>query len=221
MKTLNPFLPTSGNPAIVPSQLTRAGGTLYLVNQSNANYLIDFQNGNTATLLAQHARPYKLRFPLNSFVVSVQSLILAAPVQNPQIWGEAFDAGEDTGPLFSGPLTNDIAALGQPTVTDFGNVNNTTFTLSVPVGKQLYLLALFISMDKAATPSSGLLTINNFDTSIVPTGSLEYQLVQSAQQSNLERKYTSALPAAAGKGLQFVFPNLADAIYLEVASFTQ
>ena len=221
MKTLNPFLPTKTTPAIVPSQLTKAGGALYLLNQSNNNYQIDFQNGNTATLAAQHARLYKLRFPLDAFVASVQSMVLAAPIKNPQVWGEAFQAGEDVSNLYSGPLTNDILALGQPLVTDLGNVDNQTFTVAAQVGQTLYLVGLLITMDKAATPSSGLLSISGFDTSIVPTGGLEYELVQSNQQANFERKYQSALPALPSAGLHFAFPNLSSAIYLELTTFYQ
>lgn len=223
MKTINPFLPTSGYPQTVPSQLTRAGGTLYLVNQSNANYTIDFQNGNTATLLAQHARAYKLRFPLDAFMVTVQSVVLAAPVTNPQIWGEAFDAGEDTGPLFSGPLTNDITQLGQPLVRAMQNVNNTTFTFATAAGTLLYLMEFCITMDKAAVnASNGQLQISLLSTSVVGGGSLYYYLVQSTtNQNTFKRKFAAPIPSLDSRGITFAFPNLNAGIALDAVVFSQ
>lgn len=209
MKTINPFLPTVSTPATVPSQLTRAGGTLYLVNQSNNNYQVDFQNGNTATLLAQHARLYRLPFPLNAFVVSVQSTVIAPPLKSPQIWGEAFQPGEDTSGLFTGALTNDILALGQPQIFGIGNVNNTTFSIANLPGLLFYLAGFDLTMDKAATPSSGLFTVTNLDQG----SELFYWLVQSNQQVLIEKRFANPLQQLAGSsGITFTFPNLTASI---------
>lgn len=205
MKTINPFLPTSSTPVIVPSQLTRAGGTLYLVNQSNNNYQVDFQNGNTATLLAQHARLYKLPFPLNAFVVSVQSTVIAPPLASPQVWGEAFQPGEDTTGLFTGALTNDILALGQPQIFSLGNVDNTTFSVANISGVLFYLSGFDLTMDKAATPASGLFTVTNLNQG----SELFYWLVQSNQQALIEKRFANPLQQAAPpSALTFAFPNL-------------
>lgn len=205
MKTINPFLPTIGNPVTIPTQLTRAGGTLYLVNQSNANYLINFQNGYTATLLAQHARPYTLNTPINSAVVSVQSLAIAPPLPNPQIWGEAFQPGEDISHLFMGPLTNDIIGLGQPAITGAGNLDNASIFVPNLPGKTFYLLGFDLTLDKAATPASGLFTITNINGS----EELFYWLVQSNQEVFLEKQFRNPLQAMADPSpLTFTFPNL-------------
>lgn len=212
MKTLNPFLPTRSNPATVPSQLTRAGGALYLVNQSNNNYQLNFQNGNTATLLAQYARLYRLPFPLNAFVVSAQSTVIAPPLKSPQVWGEAFQPGEDTSGLFTGPLTNDIMALGQPNVYSASNVDNQSFNQPTIPGTLFYLIGWEISMDKAATPSSGFFTIGNLDSSIVPNSQIPYWLVQSNQQVWIEKKYGYPIPQSPTNAMSFSFPNLAASI---------
>jgi hypothetical protein len=214
MKTLNPFLPTSAQPATVPSQLTRAGGALYLVNQSNNNYTIDFQNGNTATLVAQFARLYRLAFPLNGFVVSVQSTVVAPPLSSPQVWGEAFQAGEDTSGLFTGPLTNDILALGQPSVFSLSNVNNQSFNQANLPGLTFYLSGFEITMDKTGTPASGIFTISGLANPPAENNQLNYWLVQSNQQVWIKEDFKA--PLAGGQGVNgpmtFMFPNLTASI---------
>lgn len=221
MKTINPFLPTSGNPAVVPSQLTGAGGTLYLVNQSNNNYVLDFQNGYTATLLAQHARPYRLPMPVDSFVVTLQSVIIAPPLASPQVWGEAFQRGEDTSGLFSGPLTNDIMALGQPNIYVVPNADNQDIVQANIAGQTFYLYGFEITMDKAATPASGILSVSNLANPPAINGGLAYWLVQSSQQVWIKEEFKTPMAASQIAPLTFTFPNLPASIGLNYFGWYQ
>lgn len=93
-----------GGSDTVSTGLTTGCGTVYYMNKSNVGINIKYDNGFTITLPAWYARPVVLQ---NKSLRQTFTPVYTLNQQNPpisQLYMEAYQKGEDTTGLYSGPI---------------------------------------------------------------------------------------------------------------------
>lgn len=129
MKVLPPIDPTTinnmrGSILTVDTGLTTGCGTIYYMNKSNVGIKVLFDNGYNMVLPAWYARSLVLQNKSLRQTFSQQYILNQ---QNPpisQLYMEAFQKGEDTTGLYSGPIPYQSTNAIQGSVTTANLLNN-------------------------------------------------------------------------------------------------
>lgn len=129
MKVLPPIDPTTinnmrGSILTVDTGLTTGCGTIYYMNKSNVGIKVVYDNGYNMVLPAWYARSLVLQNKSLRQTFSQQYILNQ---QNPpisQLYMEAFQKGEDTTGLYSGPIPYQSTNAIQGSVTTANLLNN-------------------------------------------------------------------------------------------------